>query len=109
MSPPSACAPSPLRGAALAELHAAAAAATAAFPSVHAGVENTEENRRFYRQMLFTTPGLNEFISGALVFDETLFHKADDGTPFVECVYRCSMLECSAGSCAPAPVHARLP
>lgn len=48
------------------------------------GVENTEENRRYYRQLLFTTPGLGEFISGGLVFEESLFHKTDDGTPLVE-------------------------
>lgn len=48
------------------------------------GVENTEENRRYYRQILFTTPGLGEYVSGAICYEETLFHKADDGTPFVE-------------------------
>jgi len=48
------------------------------------GVENTEENRRYYRQLLFTTPGLGEFVSGAITYEETLFHKTDDGTPFVE-------------------------
>lgn len=48
------------------------------------GVENNEENRRFYRQMLFTAPGLGSYISGAICFEETLFHKTDDGTPFTE-------------------------
>lgn len=52
--------------------------------SLPAGVENTEENRRYYRQILFTTPGLGEYVSGAICYEETLFHKADDGTPFVE-------------------------
>jgi len=47
-------------------------------------VESTEENRRTYRQLLFTTPGINEFISGVILFDETLRQKADDGTTFVE-------------------------
>mmetsp|Transcript_68885 Transcript_68885/g.190692 ORF Transcript_68885/g.190692 Transcript_68885/m.190692 type:complete len:358 (-) Transcript_68885:271-1344(-) len=47
-------------------------------------VENNEENRRFYREMLFSTPGLGEYISGAICFEETLFHKAADGTPFCE-------------------------
>lgn len=47
-------------------------------------MENTEENRRYYRQLLFTTPGLGEFVSGAITYEETLFHKTDDGTPFVE-------------------------
>ena len=52
-------------------------------PIVAAGVENNEENRRFYRQMLFETAGLNQYISGCIVFEETLFHKSDDGTPCV--------------------------
>src|SRR5438270_7690672 len=46
------------------------------------GVESTEENRRAYRNMLFTTPGAEEFISGVILFDETIRQKADDGTPF---------------------------
>jgi len=49
------------------------------------GVENTEENRRLYRQLLFSTdPALGENISGVILFHETLYQKADDGTPFVE-------------------------
>eukprot|EP01138_Halocafeteria_seosinensis_P015019 gb/GECG01015331.1/.p1 GENE.gb/GECG01015331.1/~~gb/GECG01015331.1/.p1 ORF type:complete len:120 (+),score=18.18 gb/GECG01015331.1/:1-360(+) len=48
------------------------------------GVENNEENRRAYRQMLYSTPGIGEHISAAIMFEETLFHKADDGTPFTE-------------------------
>jgi fructose-bisphosphate aldolase class I len=43
---------------------------------------NTEQHRQAYRQMLFTTPGVGEFISGVIMFDETLRQKADDGTPF---------------------------
>ena len=45
-------------------------------------VPNTEENRRAYRQMLFTAPGVGDYISGVIMFDETLRHTADDGTPF---------------------------
>ena len=48
------------------------------------GVEATEENRRRYRQMLFTTPGVSEFISDVILFDETLRQLADDGPRFVE-------------------------
>ncbi|KAG8272843.1 fructose-bisphosphate aldolase [Homalodisca vitripennis] len=49
------------------------------------GVENTEENRRLYRQLLFSTdPKVGENISGVILFHETLYQKADDGTPFVE-------------------------
>ena len=42
------------------------------------GVESTEENRRFYRELLFTTPGVEEFISGVIMFDETIRQKASD-------------------------------
>ncbi len=45
-------------------------------------VENNEEHRRAYRELLFTTPGMEEFISGVILFEETLSHKAADGTPF---------------------------
>lgn len=45
-------------------------------------VENTEENRRSYRDMLFTTPGLEEFISGVILFDETIRQSSSDGTSF---------------------------
>ena len=47
-------------------------------------VESTEDNRRTYRQMLFTTPGVSDFISGVILFDETIHQKADDGTPLVQ-------------------------
>ena len=45
-------------------------------------VESTEENRRTYRNMLFTTPGAEEYISGVILFDETIRQTALDGTPF---------------------------
>jgi fructose-bisphosphate aldolase class I len=48
------------------------------------GIAPTGENRRRYRQMLFTTPGLGRFISGVILFDETLGQRADDGRRFVE-------------------------
>ena len=48
------------------------------------GVQATEENRRLYRQMLFTTPGVSEFISGVILFDETVRQRADDGRRFVD-------------------------
>jgi fructose-bisphosphate aldolase, class I len=47
------------------------------------GVESTEETRRAYRQMLFTTPGLGEHISGVILFDETIRQATDGGVPFV--------------------------
>jgi fructose-bisphosphate aldolase class I len=45
------------------------------------GVESTEANRRSYRSLLFTTPGLDDFVSGVILFEETLAQLADDGTP----------------------------
>jgi fructose-bisphosphate aldolase class I len=46
------------------------------------GVESTEENRRAYRDLLFTTDGVQEFISGVILFDETIRQSSSDGTPF---------------------------
>jgi fructose-bisphosphate aldolase class I len=46
------------------------------------GIESTKENRRSYREMLFTTPGIEEFISGVILFDETVYQKDKEGTPF---------------------------
>ncbi|MBP6309507.1 MAG: fructose-bisphosphate aldolase class I [Arenimonas sp.] len=48
------------------------------------GVECTEENRRAYREMLLTTPNLNEYISGAILYDETIRQKTKDGVPFTK-------------------------
>ena len=47
-------------------------------------IESTEENRRSYRNTLLSTPGLEEYISGVILYDETIRQKADDGTPFPE-------------------------
>jgi fructose-bisphosphate aldolase class I len=46
------------------------------------GVESTEDNRRAYRDLLFTTEGVEEYISGVILFDETLRQTSLDGTPF---------------------------
>lgn len=46
------------------------------------GIESTEENRRAYRDLLFSTEGVEEYISGIILFDETIRQKAADGTPF---------------------------
>ena len=45
-------------------------------------IESTEENRRAYREMLFTTPGIGDSISGVILFDETIRQASADGTPF---------------------------
>src|ERR1700721_3480465 len=45
-------------------------------------LESTEENRRAYREMLFTATGAQEYISGVIMYDETLRQKTKDGVPF---------------------------
>ena len=47
-------------------------------------LESTEENRRAYRDMLFTTPGLEDSVSGVILYDETLRQSSADGTPFAK-------------------------
>jgi fructose-bisphosphate aldolase class I len=47
-------------------------------------VESTEENRRAYREMLFTTPGLGDHISGVILYDETIRQTTKDGVPFTK-------------------------
>src|SRR5690348_17490855 len=46
------------------------------------GVESTEENRRAYRDLLFTTEGAEDYISGVILYDETIRQSSADGTPF---------------------------
>jgi fructose-bisphosphate aldolase class I len=48
------------------------------------GIESTQENRRDYREMLFTTPDVGEFLSGVILFDETIHQESTDGTPLPE-------------------------
>ncbi|KAI0522487.1 hypothetical protein KFK09_004866 [Dendrobium nobile] len=50
------------------------------------GLDNTEANRQAYRQLLLTTSGLGEYISGAILFEETLYQSTIDGTKFVDCL-----------------------
>src|ERR671924_1285570 len=52
------------------------------------GVESTEENRRAYRDLLFTTEGVEEYISGVILFDETIRQSSRDGTPFPKLLER---------------------
>jgi len=47
-------------------------------------VEPTVENQRWYRELLYTTEGLGEHISGAIMFEETLYQKTEDGKQFVD-------------------------
>jgi fructose-bisphosphate aldolase, class I len=56
------------------------------------GVGSTEENRRAYRQMLFTTPGVGDHISGVILYDETIRQATDEGTPFPEVLDKAGMI-----------------
>jgi fructose-bisphosphate aldolase, class I len=51
-------------------------------------VASTQENRRAYRELLLTTKGAEEFISGVILFDETIRQRSSDGTPFPEVLER---------------------
>ena len=48
------------------------------------GIDDSEENRKRYREMLFTTDGIEEFISGVILYDETILQTSSDGRPFPE-------------------------
>jgi fructose-bisphosphate aldolase class I len=50
------------------------------------GILQTEETRRSYRELIVTTPGLGEFISGVILYDETIRQSRKDGTPFVKVI-----------------------
>ena len=47
------------------------------------GIPQTQDARRAYRELIVTTPGLGECISGAILYDETIRQRKKDGTPFV--------------------------
>ncbi len=49
-------------------------------------VESTEESRRDYRTILFSTPGVGDFISGVILFDETIRQKSADGSPVIKII-----------------------
>jgi fructose-bisphosphate aldolase class I len=50
------------------------------------GIPQTSEARRSYRELIVTTPGLGEFISGAILYDETIHQSKKDGTPFIKVI-----------------------
>lgn len=69
--------------------HKGILAADESFPTIKKrfdaiGVESNEENRRAYRELLFTTEGIEEFISGVILFDETIRQTTKEGKPFVK-------------------------
>ena len=47
-------------------------------------MDNTESNRRDWRELLYTAPDLGKYISGAIMFEETLYQSTADGKPFVD-------------------------
>ena len=50
------------------------------------GIPQTQETRRAYRELIVTTPGLSESISGAILYDETIRQQKKDGTPFIKAI-----------------------
>jgi fructose-bisphosphate aldolase class I len=56
------------------------------------GIPETEEARRAYREMIVTTPGLGESISGAILYDETISQRKKDGTSFVDILTKAGIL-----------------
>ncbi|HSS46396.1 MAG TPA: class I fructose-bisphosphate aldolase [Burkholderiales bacterium] len=56
------------------------------------GVESTTENRRAYRELLITVPGGGQYVSGMILFDETIRQATADGTPFPEALKRQGIL-----------------
>jgi len=56
------------------------------------GIPQTEDTRRAYRELLVTTPGLSESISGAILFDETIRQRTSDGTDFAAAVVRAGII-----------------
>ena len=68
-------------------------------------ISSTEENRRAYREMLFATPGLSEFISGVILFDETIRQRTKDGAPIPELLTKHDIIpgiKVDKGTIAPA-------
>ena len=57
------------------------------------GIPTTEASRRAYRQLIVTTPNLGEWLSGAILYDETIRQQTTDGTPFVKVITEAQLLE----------------
>lgn len=56
------------------------------------GVPHTEENRRAYRELLITAPGIEQYINGMILFDETIRQKTADGVPFPDALKQRGMM-----------------
>jgi fructose-bisphosphate aldolase, class I len=57
-----------------------------------AGIPTTEENRRAYRELILTTPSLSDFISGAILYDETIHQVTSSGIPFIQVMKDAGMI-----------------
>lgn len=56
------------------------------------GLENTEENRQAYRTLLCTTPGIGEYVAGAILFEETLFQNTTSGVSMVDTLNKAGVI-----------------
>ena len=56
------------------------------------GIDNTEDNRRAYRELILTTPGIGQCLSGAILFDETIHQSTKDGVPFITVLERAGVI-----------------
>ena len=64
------------------------------------GLENTEDNRRTYRELLLSTPGLGDYISGAILFEETLYQSDRSGTTFVDLLHKQNIVPGASVGCS---------
>ena len=62
-------------------------------------VESTEENRRRYRELLFTTDGIERYVGGVILFDETLRQSTRDGVPFAKLLSSRGIVQIGRASC----------
>lgn len=56
------------------------------------GIEPSEENRRKFRDLLLATPGIEQYLTGVILYDETLHQKDDDGTPFTKVLSKAGII-----------------
>jgi fructose-bisphosphate aldolase, class I len=60
------------------------------------GLPPAEEVRRAYRELIVTTPGLGEYVSGVILYDETIRQRRQDGTPFVRALTDAGIIPASS-------------
>lgn len=71
------------------------------------GLENTEANRQAYRQLLVTTPGLGQYVSGAILFEETLFQNTTTGETMVAALNKNGIIPGAPSDSSSAVQHCR--